>query len=153
MKLYEINAAIENCVDHETGEIINQEALDALKMERNEKIENIACWIKDLRAEAEALKNEREALAYREKVAKNKIASLSGYLANQLEGEKFKTPRVLVTYRKSETVEVHDINGVPDEFLIPQPAKLDKVGLKKALKQGAFIAGASIVEHQNIQIK
>lgn len=36
-KLYEINAAIEECIDMETGEIIAPERLEALKMDRHEK--------------------------------------------------------------------------------------------------------------------
>ena len=42
---------------------------------------------------------------------------------------------------------------MPDEFLAPQPPKVDKVGLKKAVKGGAVIDGVTIVEKQNIQIK
>ena len=34
MTLYEIDNAILSCTDQETGEIIDQEALDALQMER-----------------------------------------------------------------------------------------------------------------------
>ena len=49
MKLYEINEAIENCVDTETGEILDEAALDALKIEREEKIRNIAAWIVNLK--------------------------------------------------------------------------------------------------------
>lgn len=41
MTLFEIDGAIMNCVDSETGEIINEEMLDALNMARNEKVENI----------------------------------------------------------------------------------------------------------------
>lgn len=106
-----------------------------------------------LKADVVALKAERDALAYREKVAKNKIESLTGYLATALAGEKFKTPKVSVSYRKSETVEVEDVHGIPTQYLIPQPDKVDKTELKKALKAGEFIAGAKIVEHSNIQIR
>ena len=59
MTIYEIDQAIMNCVDVETGEIIDTEQLDKLQMERDAKLENVACWIKDLKAEAEALKNEK----------------------------------------------------------------------------------------------
>ena len=45
MKLYEIDQAILNCIDLETGEIIDTEQLDKLTMEREAKLENIACWI------------------------------------------------------------------------------------------------------------
>ena len=65
MTIYEIDQAIMNCVDAETGEIIDTERLDKLQMERDAKLENVACWIKDLKAEAEALKAEKQALADR----------------------------------------------------------------------------------------
>ena len=42
MNLYEIEKEIMSCVDMETGEIIDCEKLDALTMERYQKIENIA---------------------------------------------------------------------------------------------------------------
>ena len=62
MKLYEIDNAILDCIDLETGEVIDTERLDAPNMERDAKIENVACWIKDLRAENEAIKSEKQKL-------------------------------------------------------------------------------------------
>ncbi|RGS72034.1 siphovirus Gp157 family protein [Mitsuokella sp. AF21-1AC] len=153
MNLYEIDREIESCVDMETGETIDTERLASLQMEKSKKIENIGCWIKNLTAEAAALKNEKDALAQREKVAKNKADGLKQYLAGYLAGQKFKTAKVAISYRKSEAVEIADEAAVPDEYRIPQPDKIDKTGIKKALKDGAVIVGAQIVERQNIQIK
>ena len=48
MNLYQINEEIEKCIDTETGEILDLEALDKLAMERDTKIENLACWYKNL---------------------------------------------------------------------------------------------------------
>ena len=50
MNIYDIDKAIEACVDTETGEIIDGEKLDALQMERAAKIEGVACWVKNLPA-------------------------------------------------------------------------------------------------------
>ena len=69
MKLYEIDNAILECIDMETGEVIDAEKLDALNIERDAKIENVVLWIKDLKAEAEAIKAEKLTLAERQKVA------------------------------------------------------------------------------------
>ena len=76
MNLYQINAEIENCIDTETGEILDVEALNNLALERDTKIENLACWYKNLMADAEALKAEKNAFAEREKAAKNKLSRL-----------------------------------------------------------------------------
>ena len=42
--LYDIDAAILDCVDQETGEILDPEKLDALQMEREQKLEGVALW-------------------------------------------------------------------------------------------------------------
>ena len=60
--LYEIDSAICGCVDADTGEIINEEMLSALLMERNAKLENVALWVKNLESDAAAIKAERDAL-------------------------------------------------------------------------------------------
>jgi hypothetical protein len=59
MNLYQINAEIENCIDTETGEILDIEALNNLTLEKDTKIENLACWYKNLMADVEALKAEK----------------------------------------------------------------------------------------------
>ena len=56
MTIYDIDNAILECIDMETGEIIDTDKLNELELERESKIEGVACWIKDLKAEAEALK-------------------------------------------------------------------------------------------------
>ena len=63
MNLYDIDqaieAAFEDAIDMETGEIVNEEAykaLDSLQMEFDQKAEGVLLWIKNLTAEAESLK-------------------------------------------------------------------------------------------------
>ena len=77
--LYEIDRAIMNCCNQETGEMIDQEALDALMMQRTEKLESVALWIKNLQSDAIAFKAEKEAFAEREKAANAKAEQLKNY--------------------------------------------------------------------------
>ena len=137
----------------ETGEIIAPEKLEALQMDRHEKLRNIAFVALNAAADAQAYEEQEKKFAARKKAAKNTVAWAKATLANELAGEKMKEPEFTISYRKSETVEIADVNAVPDEFLRPQPPKVDKVGLKKAVKGGAVIDGVTIVENQNIQIK
>jgi outer membrane murein-binding lipoprotein Lpp len=153
MNLYEIDDAILECVDVETGEIINPEMLDALTMERTKKIENIGCWIKNLTADAAAIKAEKDALAARQKAAESKAASLKRYLLNALQGEKFKSPRVAISYRKSDSVMIAKDAKIPEKYLKFAEPTPDKVGLKAALKSGQTFDGITLEETQNIQIK
>lgn len=151
--LYEIDAQIMECVDFETGEIIDVERLEALQMEFNSKVEGIALWIKNLVAEAKMVKEEKDNLAARQKACENKAESLKKYLGNALGGEKFKTSRVSISYRKSESVEVADISLLDDDYLKFKEPEADKTKIKKALKDGIELEGVILVEKNNIQIK
>ena len=158
MTIYEIDQAIMECVDLETGEIIDTEQLDKLQMERDTKLENVACWIKDLKAEAEALKNEKQALAERQKVAENKAESLKKWLAYALQGEKFKTPKCAISFRKSEAVEVTDegLNNLMkehDELLTYKAPEPNKTAIKQALKDGLNVEGVQLVQNTSTIIK
>ena len=153
MKLYEIDQAILNCIDLETGEIIDTEQLDKLTMEREAKLENVACWIKELKAEAEALKAEKMAFAKRQQVAENKMESLKKYLAYALDGQAFKTVRASVTFRKSQAVEIADIYKLDENYLRYKEPEADKTAIKEALKAGKTVAGATLVENTSVIIK
>ena len=153
MNLYEIDSAIMDCVDMETGEIIDMEALEDLQMERDQKIEGIGCWIKNLLADAKALKEEKDNLAARQKAAENKATSLKTFLSSYLNGEKFKTAKVSISYRKSDSVNIAEGAVIPEEYLKYSEPTPDKIGLKAALKSGEKIQGISLVTSNNIQIK
>lgn len=157
MNLYEIKQefekAIEECVDMETGEIINPARLDELNMVLTDKRENVALYIKNLSAEVKAIDEEAKNLTNRKRVLNNKVEGLKKYLADNLEGHKFETAKVVVSFRKSEQLEINSIEHIPTEYLISQEPKIDKVALKKSIKQGVVINGVQIITKQNIQIK
>lgn len=153
MTIFEIDKAIMECVDLETGEIIDTEQLDKLQMERDTKLENVACWIKELKVEAEALKAEKQALEERQKVAENKMESLKKYLAFALDGQAFKTVRASVTFRKSQAVEIADIYKLDENYLRYKEPEADKTAIKEALKQGKTVAGATLVKNTSVIIK
>ena len=152
--LYQIDAAILNCCDIETGEIIDADALDALMMEREQKIENIALYIKNLTADAAAYKAEKEAFAAREAQAANKADRLKKYLTAALNGQKFSTARCAVSFRRSEKLEIDEESSIPAEFISRTVTiKPDKTAIKAAIKAGQYISGCRLVENQNISIK
>lgn len=163
MTLYEIDSAIMTCVDQETGEILDPEALTALHMEREKKLENVALWVKDLKAEADAIANEVKVLTARKKAAENKADRLRAWLAEALEGEAFKTGKVKVNYTHSTRLNVIDEQSVvnyiqthyqePEQFLKFQLPEIRKDAVKAEIKNGAQIPGACIESSENIVIK
>lgn len=153
MNLYEIESAIMGCWDEETGEIFDVEKMDKLVMMQEQKIENIACYIKNLDAEAEALKKEKLVFAERQRVAENKREALKKYLSGFLAGGAFKSTKASVSFRKSESVKILNMKEIPEQYLKLAEPTVDKVALKKAIKSGEDISGAELVVTQNIQIK
>ena len=163
MKIYEIDREIEALVNggvnEETGELmIDTAALEALQMERDQKVENLACAVKNMTAEAKAIRDEEKALAERRMVLENKAARAQDYLSFCLNGEKFKSPRVVVSYRTSSKVEIDE------GFLIwamrrhkdllryrdPEP---DKAIIKDMLKNGQKVKFCRLEESTSMVIK
>ena len=152
--LYEFDKSILECIDQETGEMIDPDRLEALFMERNQKIENVALWIKILQSDALAFKAEKEAFAEREKAANAKIEQLKKYLAQALDGQKFSTGKCAVSFRRSEQVEVLDETIIPRAYMVETVTyKPDKKLIKEMLKDGEQVSGCQLIENLNPQIK
>lgn len=174
--LYEIRKEIAECldvskytydakagkyVDTETGEAFSPEAIEqaineryeSLQMDRHEKLHNVGLLYLNRKADAEAFKAEKERFAAKEKAARKTMDWAKETLARELGGKKMKETEFSVSYRSSETVEVTEGASIPDEFLVAQAPKVDKAGIKKALKEGAVIPGCTIEKHSNIQIR
>ena len=152
MNLYEINKAMQECINLETGEI-DLELFEKLQLEKDEKIENVALWIKNLSSDVESMENEKKAFEERIKACKNKVSSLKTYLEMALNGEKFQTAKCSITFRKSKSIEVTDISKLEKNYLKYAEPTADKTAIKKAIESGVTIAGASLVENLNVQIK
>lgn len=159
--LYEIEQSILNCIDTETGEIIDAEKLNELMMEREVKIENVALWVKNLLSDADAFEAEKDAFAEREKAARTKAENLKQWLSIALDGQKFSTSKVQVSFRGSEAVEIEDEkkfvdwawDNERDDLLTYKDPTPNKTAIKQLLKSGGTLDGVSIVKNQNIQIK
>lgn len=152
MTLYEIDTKISECIDSETGEVIDIDRLSGLAMERDAKLESVALGIKNLEATAKAIKAERDVLKARQEQAERKALALREWLSKALDGGKMETARVKISYRKSTVVEVDD--RLPKKWcskkIVYTP---DKVAIKTAIQNGKKITGAKIMEKNNIQIK
>lgn len=174
MTLYELNDAFnalladieagrvdpqEQVEDAEHGDTITlAEALDRLAIDRDTKAENIGLWVKDLTAEAAAIKAEEAALAKRRKSAERRAESLKSYLADCLAGEKFKTARVSISFRHSTAVEITDeaakrYEANADARYCTAKWSVSKTLVKEALSRGETVEGAAIVERVGTVIK
>lgn len=142
MKLFDIDEKLAACVKLDESRVVDTESGEII-------------WYKNLLADAEALKAQKNAFAEREKAAKAKAESLRDFLSRYLNGKKFESAKVAMSFRKSEAVEFDAkcIGNVPEEFLKFKDPELDKVAVKKAIKAGETVPGCELVARQNLQIK
>ena len=169
MTLYDIDAQIaaldgaaedDMLIDEESGELISvSQALDALHMEREAKLENVACWVKNLSAEADAIREEENRLMKRRKTAETKAANLKAWLLAAMTSEdgttdKLKTGRVMVSVKRNPP------STVVDDALLPSTYKVAKITyqankelIKRELLAGGEVPGAHLEYGRSVIIK
>ena len=162
MKLYEIDERIEEITallePDCNGELpINFielcNKLDALEIERQKKLENVAKFVIADRKEAEAVKSEEQRLAARRKVLENKEKSLMDYLNNACGGKKTDLGIAALSYRKSERVVIGDF-GRAFEYLNEKhrdcirygEPEISKTDVKALIAKGEKVPGVQIVQ-------
>lgn len=166
MQLYKIDDAIRQAIeiatDPETGELLSIDEIEELMTEKSNKIENIACWIKNLKSDLTALKAERDTFNQRIKQTQNKLDSLTHYLEFCLNGDKFESEKCKISYRRSESVEIKEDNLTAfiqwaeannDSCLRYKAPEVDKTIVKELINRGEDVPYASIVSKLNMQIK
>lgn len=169
MTLYDIDAQIaaldgaaedDMLIDEETGELVSvSQALDALRMEREAKLENVACWVKNLSAEADAIREEEDRLFKRRKAAETKAANLKSWLLAAMTREdgttdKLKTGRVAVSVKRNPP------STVVDDALLPSTYKVAKITyqpnkelIKRELLAGGEVPGAHLEYGRSVIVK
>lgn len=154
MKLFEINEAIANIIDFETGEILDSEAYENLKMERKDKLTNIALLYKNMTSDAKQLKELEKEYSERRKKAEKTAEWCKETLARELAGDKFEDEkkRFSISWRKSEKLIILDEKAISDEW-IKTEIKYDVAGMKSAMKSGEAVSGVELIQNQSIQIK
>lgn len=169
MNIWEIDKAMreiealeedEELIDLETGEVISvADALEKLEMARETKIENAAMMVKNLSAEAAAIKAEEEKLAKRRKAIENKAEDVKQFLIRALTredgtSEKFRTARAAVTVKLNPAKVI-----ISDEKLLPEvffreiiDRKPDKEQIKEVLSRGIEVPGAALERGRSVMI-
>lgn len=162
MKIYEIPGALRELLDRldadpDTGEV-DGDALAAYaeyQGQAAEKLEGTACYVRELEAEAEAIKIEEYRLAKRRKALENKASRLKNYMLPALEAIGGKVKGVMASLRigRTQAVKVLDPDALPEAFRrVKTSIDPDKAALKKALKAGELIPGAALEERQTVVI-
>ena len=162
MTIYQIRDEMSALVNEETGEIEDFDKFLALSMAEEEKKENMACMIINLLADADKLKAQAKILNDRAKVATNTAERVKGYLAQYLDGQKFESDRVKVSFKKNPPkVKIEDEaklidwafeHGLEDLVSVAEPI-ISKSALSAYMKAGNDVPYCEMVQDVSMTIK
>lgn len=141
------------------------DTLDGIEGEIEEKLENLACYQKELTARAAAISAERKKLELRERREAGKAKSIASFMLNimtRINRRKIETPKAALSVSDGrESVKVTDEqaliewaqqNGRDDLLNYKQP-DISKKAVKAALADGENVPYVSLEKTPSITIK
>ena len=157
MNLYELSLAFQDVQNMDLDPEVMKDTLDSIEDAIENKAENIAKLIRNLESDVSAFKTEEDRLKTKRQATENKVKWLKTYLEDnmKLTGKtKFKSGMFNFSIQKNPvSVNVLNESILPDEFLIPQPPKVDNTSLKELLKSGVEIPGAELKQTESLRIR
>ena len=161
MKLYEIPYAIRDAldrieVDEDTGEILNADALRDAEAQAAEKLEATGLYVRELQAEAEAVKAEADRMIARAHALAKKSDTIKQLMLAALPavGGKVKTARVTVSIRTTQAVAVDEGANLPEAYTtVKTTVSPNKVAIKQALLDGVEVPGCELIERESVSIR
>jgi hypothetical protein len=164
LTLYQLSAnylqALEALTDPEAdlpAEVIN-DTLEALAGELEDKVVNVAKFLRNMETMAEAIKAAEADMAKRRKSLENRVQWLKDYLKCNMEHSgitHIESPYFKLSIQNNPpAVDILDENLVPDEFKEPVINwKIDKIAIRKAILAGQSVSGASLANGMRLVIK
>lgn len=150
----ELSAMLEAAETEEEIQAI-QDTLEMINVSIEEKLENTAKYMINVESDIQGIKAEIDRLNKVKKSKESTIETLKNnieYSMKQKGLEKLEVGTFKAGYRKSESVEIINLDVIPADFTKVE-IKADKTAIKKALKAGETVEGAEIKVNQNFYIK
>ncbi|MCH5205676.1 MAG: siphovirus Gp157 family protein [Oscillospiraceae bacterium] len=144
---------------------VSAELLNALSGAFDEKAGNVAVYIKNLKAEAEALHKEERALKFRRQVKERALERMVGYLLDEMQRagkDKISTPQAAISIRNNAlSVKIDDEKSFVewaqkndhDELLKFSQPEIRKTEVKNLINSGENVPGASLIRTQSLIVK
>lgn len=158
MNLYELTGAylqIQQMI--EDGADGLEDTLAALDDAIENKAVGYAKVIKNLEAQAKAIKEEENRLKERRQSLENNIKRLKETLEQAMIEtgvKKIKTDLFSFNIQKNPpSVNVIDEHAIPENYLIPQQPKIDKKAILADMKNGAEIPGVEVIRTEGLRIR
>lgn len=140
------------------------DTLEGIEGEIEQKLVNIACYIKELKIQSYAASTEKKRLAAKEKSIENRIDSLKEYVLgvmSSINRKKIDFPQAVLTLSEGrESVKIENeadfikwAQGERDDLLNYKQPEISKKAVKAALESGEDIPLASIAKTPYVTIK
>lgn len=146
--LYEMLQADE--IDEETF----KDTIEAMGVQ--DKLEDYCKVIRQFEADTEMFKAEEERIKAKRKQAENGVTRLKNVMLlymSKTGTDKQKCGLFEVKRGQSKAVNITDESLIPAEYRTPQPDKISRADIRRALLNGEQVAGAEIQINENISIK
>jgi hypothetical protein len=134
------------------------DTLEALGGELEDKAVNVAKFLRNLEATAEAIKAAEADMAKRRKALESRAQWLKNYLKGNMEAcsiSKIECPFFKLSIQNNPAaVNVINENAIPEQFKEQViTCKIDKNAIKDAIKTGQSVPGAELVNSTRLVIK
>lgn len=157
MNLYELSVAFQEVQNMDLDPEVMKDTLDSIGGTFENKAENMAKLIRNLESDRLAYKEEEDRLKTKRQAVENKLEWLKTYLKDcmKLTGKtKFKSGVFKFSIQKNPvSVNITNKKNIPEDYLIPQPPKVNNTTLKKALKDGIEVPGAELKQTEGLRIR
>jgi hypothetical protein len=164
LSLYALSENYRQALDFLTDPEMNlpveavNDTLEALGGELEDKAVNVAKFLRNLEATADAIKAAEADMAKRRKALENRVQWLKSYIKGNMEAcgiSKIECPYFKLSIQKNPSaVNILDENAIPAAFKEQVSSwKIDKAAIKDALKAGTAVSGAELSNGTRLAIK
>ena len=134
------------------------DTLEGLSGEMEEKAINVAKFMRNIEATANAIKEAETAMAKRRKALENRASWMKDYLKGSMEHTgitKIECPYFKLSIQKNPAaVNIINEDTIPDKFKEQVISwKVDKTAIKKAIQSGKTIPGAKLLNGTRLAIR
>ena len=158
MNIFEMTVAANQLYDLLTsGEIDDQTFNDTLQaMGTEEKLESYCKVIRQLEADADMLKAEKERIDKKIKVSENAVNRMKKAVIEYMKASgstKSTAGTFTVALSTSKATKIIDESLIPKKYFIKQEPKIDKKAILEMLKSGAKVKGCELQINEGVRIK
>ncbi|MDO6634114.1 siphovirus Gp157 family protein [Bacillus thuringiensis] len=160
MKLYELTSnfnQLQQMIEDGADPAAIQDTLQAIEEAFDEKVQGAALLVRNIDAQAEAIKVEEKRLADRRKAFENNVKGIKEYLYQQMvavDKRRIKGTLATVGIQKNPaSLNIASDAVIPPEFMIPQEPKIDKKALLAAIKDGMQWDGITLKQGESVRIR